>query len=81
MQAKGEGFYTIGSSGHEGNAAVAAAFRPTDMAFLHYRDAAFLIERSKQVPGGTPARCNPINAPAWCRPEDIENPAYLTGNP
>ncbi|TNE40505.1 MAG: MFS transporter, partial [Alphaproteobacteria bacterium] len=54
MQAKGEGFYTIGSSGHEGNAAIAAAFRPTDMAFLHYRDAAFLIERSKQVPGGTP---------------------------
>jgi hypothetical protein len=31
-----------------------------------------------QIPGGTPARCNPINAPDWCRPEDIENPAYLT---
>ena len=30
-----------------------------------------------QVPGGTPARCNPITAPDWCRPEDIENPAYL----
>ena len=25
MQAKGQGFYTIGSSGHEGNAAVALA--------------------------------------------------------
>ena len=47
LQARGEGYYTIGSSGHEGNAAIAAAFRPTDMAFLHYRDAAFQIQRSK----------------------------------
>ena len=54
LQARGEGYYTIGSSGHEGNAAVAAAFRPTDMAFLHYRDAAFQIQRSRQVPGQTP---------------------------
>ncbi len=51
MQAVGQGFYTIGSSGHEGMAAVAAALRPTDMAFLHYRDAAFQIERANQVPG------------------------------
>ncbi|MCB2082710.1 MAG: MFS transporter [Sphingomonadaceae bacterium] len=51
MQAAGEGFYTIGSSGHECMAAVAAAIRPTDMAFLHYRDAAFQIERANQVPG------------------------------
>lgn len=51
MQAVGQGFYTIGSSGHEGMAAVAAALRPTDMAFLHYRDAAFQIERARQVPG------------------------------
>ncbi len=54
LQARGEGYYTIGSSGHEGNAAIAAAFRPTDMAFLHYRDAAFLIQRSSQVAGQTP---------------------------
>jgi 2-oxoisovalerate dehydrogenase E1 component len=54
LQARGEGFYTIGSSGHEGNAAVAAALRPTDMAFLHYRDAAFQIQRARQVPGQTP---------------------------
>ncbi|GAB2644190.1 Ca2+-dependent phosphoinositide-specific phospholipase C [Prescottella soli] len=32
---------------------------------------------SVQVPGGTPARCNPVNAPANCKPEDIENPAFL----
>jgi 2-oxoisovalerate dehydrogenase E1 component len=51
LQAAGQGYYTIGSSGHEGMAAVAAALRPTDMAFLHYRDAAFQIQRSTQVPG------------------------------
>ena len=55
LQARGEGFYTIGSSGHEGNAAVAAALRLEDMAFLHYRDAAFFIQRSKKLPGQTPA--------------------------
>jgi len=54
LQARGEGFYTIGSAGHEGNAAVARAFRPSDPAFLHYRDAAFLIERSRQRPGQAP---------------------------
>ncbi|MCY4169726.1 MAG: thiamine pyrophosphate-dependent enzyme, partial [Rhodobacter sp.] len=51
MQRAGQGFYTIGSSGHEGMAAVAAALRPNDLAFLHYRDAAFQIARADQVPG------------------------------
>lgn len=51
MQKQGQGFYTIGSSGHEGMAAVAHALRPTDPAFLHYRDAAFQIARAAQVPG------------------------------
>src|SRR5919112_6908113 len=37
LQARGEGFYTIGSSGHENNAAVAEALRLDDIAFLHYR--------------------------------------------
>lgn len=50
LKDRGESFYTIGSSGHEGNAAIAAAFRVNDMAFLHYRDAAFLIQRSRQLP-------------------------------
>lgn len=54
LQARGEGFYTIGSSGHEGNAAVAAALRVTDMAFLHYRSNAFQLHRARQVPGQTP---------------------------
>jgi 2-oxoisovalerate dehydrogenase E1 component len=51
MQKAGQGFYTIGSSGHEGMAAVAMALVPTDMAFLHYRDAAFQVARAGQVPG------------------------------
>jgi hypothetical protein len=25
------------------------------------------------VPEGNPSRCNPINAPEWCTPQDIEN--------
>jgi 2-oxoisovalerate dehydrogenase E1 component len=53
MQAKGQGFYTIGSSGHEGMAAVARALRPDDIAFLHYRDAAFQLARADQVSGQT----------------------------
>ena len=51
MQKAGTGYYTIGSSGHEGMAAVAHAMRPDDIAFLHYRDAAFQIARAAQVPG------------------------------
>lgn len=50
----GLGYYTIGSSGHEGNAALAAALRPTDPALLHYRSGAFYVERARQVPGSTP---------------------------
>jgi 2-oxoisovalerate dehydrogenase E1 component len=48
-----EGFYTIGSSGHEGNAAVAAALRDDDPALLHYRSAAFYCVRAA---GQDPAR-------------------------
>jgi 2-oxoisovalerate dehydrogenase E1 component len=43
-----EGFYTIGSSGHEGNAAVAAALRAGDPALLHYRSAAFFLVRAEE---------------------------------
>jgi 2-oxoisovalerate dehydrogenase E1 component len=53
-RSKGKTFYSIGSSGHEGVAAMAAATRQTDMAFLHYRDAAFLIQRKKRQGGLTP---------------------------
>ncbi|WP_250658068.1 thiamine pyrophosphate-dependent enzyme [Alkalimarinus coralli] len=54
LQARGESFYTIGSAGHEGNAACGKVFRYTDMAFLHYRSAALMLQRSKQLPGQTP---------------------------
>ncbi|APU16301.1 MULTISPECIES: thiamine pyrophosphate-dependent enzyme [Actinoalloteichus] len=56
LGAAGQGFYSIGSSGHEGNAAVAAALRPTDPALLHYRSGAFYLERAAQVPGQRPLR-------------------------
>ncbi|TQJ19795.1 2-oxoisovalerate dehydrogenase E1 component [Kribbella jejuensis] len=48
MQSQGTGFYTIGSAGHEGNAAVAAAVQPTDPALLHYRSGAFYLTRAAQ---------------------------------
>jgi 2-oxoisovalerate dehydrogenase E1 component len=54
MQQQGRGFYTIGSAGHEGNAAVAAALRPTDPALLHYRSGAFYCARARQVDGIDP---------------------------
>jgi 2-oxoisovalerate dehydrogenase E1 component len=47
-------FYTIGSSGHEGNAVLGKVFRLDDMAFLHYRSGALMIQRAKQLPGSTP---------------------------
>jgi len=54
MQQQGRGFYTISSAGHEGNAAVAAAVRPTDPALLHYRSGAFYCARARQVDGVDP---------------------------
>jgi 2-oxoisovalerate dehydrogenase E1 component len=47
LRARGTGFYTIGSSGHEGNAAVAAVLRVGDPALLHYRSGAFYAERAR----------------------------------
>jgi len=32
---------------------------------------------SATIPGGLPARCNPITAPPDCKPSDIENPEHL----
>ena len=54
LKNEGKCFYTIGSSGHEGNAVFGKVFPYTDMAFLHYRSGPFFIERSKQIPGTTP---------------------------
>ena len=43
LRGQGRGYYTIGSAGHESNAAVALALRPTDPALLHYRSGAFYV--------------------------------------
>ena len=30
-----------------------------------------------RIPGGTPARCNPVTGPPGCRPTDVEDPSRL----
>jgi 2-oxoisovalerate dehydrogenase E1 component len=49
MRERGRGVYTIGSAGHESNAFVAAALRPTDPALLHYRSGGFFLARALQA--------------------------------
>lgn len=56
LRSQGTGYYTIGSSGHEGNAAVAAALRPTDPALLHYRSGGFFLARAALVDAHDPLR-------------------------
>ena len=46
LQQQGSGFYTIGSAGHESNAAVGLLSRTTDPALLHYRSGAFFAARA-----------------------------------
>jgi 2-oxoisovalerate dehydrogenase E1 component len=46
LQQQGTGFYTIGSAGHESNAAVGLLSRTTDPALLHYRSGAFFAARA-----------------------------------
>ncbi|MDN5869492.1 MAG: thiamine pyrophosphate-dependent enzyme [Nitrococcus sp.] len=50
MRARNEGFYTIGSAGHEGNAVLGRGTRHTDPAFLHYRSGGFMLERARKLP-------------------------------
>jgi 2-oxoisovalerate dehydrogenase E1 component len=54
LKNQNECYYTIGSSGHEGNAVTGKVFRLTDMAFLHYRSCPLMIQRQKQLGGSTP---------------------------
>jgi 2-oxoisovalerate dehydrogenase E1 component len=56
LGARGLGYYSIGSAGHESNAAVAAALHPTDPALLHYRSGGFYVARAGQVAGQDPLR-------------------------
>ncbi|MAW60620.1 MAG: MFS transporter [Planctomycetes bacterium] len=55
LKARGEGFYTISSAGHELNATLGALLRPTDPCLLHYRSGALFASRLRQLPGSTPA--------------------------
>ena len=69
LRARGKGYYTIGSAGHESNAAVALALRPTDPALLHYRSGGFYVARASQLPGHDPMlgclrACTPPLLPA-----------------
>ena len=50
LKTLGQSFYTIGGSGHECSAAVAAACRYDDPAYLHYRSGGFFIQRANQLP-------------------------------
>ena len=56
LRSEGHGFYTIGSAGHEADAAVGAVLRPSDPALVHYRSGAFYLARAAQVPGSEPLR-------------------------
>jgi 2-oxoisovalerate dehydrogenase E1 component len=49
LKSTGRSFYSIGSAGHESNAAVALALRLTDPALLHYRSGAFYLARAGQA--------------------------------
>ncbi|MDQ3494161.1 MAG: thiamine pyrophosphate-dependent enzyme [Pseudomonadota bacterium] len=68
-------FYTIGSSGHEGNAMVARLTRHTDPAFLHYRSGAFMAERFRQLPGPEASRLDPIMDSALSFAASRDDPA------
>jgi 2-oxoisovalerate dehydrogenase E1 component len=46
LQGQGEGFYTIGSAGHEANAAIGLLARVEDPALLHYRSGGFYAARA-----------------------------------
>lgn len=56
LGAAGRGFYSIGSAGHEGNVALAAASRVTDPVLPHYRSGALFLHRARRAGIGDPVR-------------------------
>ncbi len=50
LRARGQGYHTISSAGHEGNAVLGRLTLPTDPALLHYRSGAFFLERARHLP-------------------------------
>lgn len=51
LRKRDQGYYTIGSSGHEGNVVLGRLLRRTDPVFLHYRSGALMAERARQHAG------------------------------
>ncbi len=51
LRGQGHGHYTICSSGHEANVVLGRLTRASDPALVHYRSAAFQLERSRQIKG------------------------------
>jgi 2-oxoisovalerate dehydrogenase E1 component len=68
-------FYTIGSSGHEGNAMLARLTRHTDPVFLHYRSGAFMAERFRKLPGTDGKQRDPVMDSALSFAASREDPA------
>lgn len=56
LRAKGQGHYTICSSGHEANVVLGRLTGPKDPCLVHYRSAAFAVERARHVPQVDPVR-------------------------
>jgi 2-oxoisovalerate dehydrogenase E1 component len=69
MRGRGEGYYTIGSSGHEGNAVIGFLTRTTDPAFLHYRSGGFMMARGLKTHG-----CDPVYDTALSLAASREDP-------
>jgi hypothetical protein len=53
-----------------------AQFVSTDYEVPNPRFGPYVVK----IPGGTPARCNPVTAPPDCRSTDVENPALLSSD-
>ncbi|WP_109510388.1 thiamine pyrophosphate-dependent enzyme [Nocardioides speluncae] len=56
LQSQGKGHYTIGSAGHEGNAALGLLSRVDDPALLHYRSGGFYAARAARAGRGDAVR-------------------------
>ncbi len=56
LEAQGDGFYTIGSAGHESNAALGLLSATTDPALLHYRSGGFYAARAVALEEIDPVR-------------------------
>ncbi len=54
LRRQGRGFYTISSSGHEGDVVIGDLLRPDDPLFMHYRSGGLAVQRAVAAGGGTP---------------------------